>query len=70
MPPRKNTPTPLDEVMREAEVSARTRVAPGTLGYWRATHRGPRWFRLGGRRIGYLRSDVERWLFEQYESTG
>ena len=41
----------------------------GTLRYWRATRQGPPWFRVGDRRIGYLRSDVEAWLAEQYKTS-
>jgi predicted DNA-binding transcriptional regulator AlpA len=55
--------------MTEAETSERTRVARGTLRYWRATKRGPRWFRIGDRKIAYARSDVEAWLSQQYDAS-
>jgi predicted DNA-binding transcriptional regulator AlpA len=60
---------PVDELWNEAETSERTRVARGTLRYWRSTKQGPRWFRLGDRKIAYLRSDVEAWLAEQYDAS-
>ena len=39
----------------------------GTLRYWRSTGQGPAWFRLGPRKIAYRRSDVERWIREQFD---
>jgi predicted DNA-binding transcriptional regulator AlpA len=56
-----------DDVITSQETSEMTRVKEGTLRYWRSTHQGPAWFRLGPRRIAYLRRDVERWMSEQYE---
>lgn len=58
----------LGDIMFEVQVSEETGIPGGTLRCWRATRQGPRWFRIGDRRIGYLRSDVERWLGDQYES--
>jgi predicted DNA-binding transcriptional regulator AlpA len=59
----------LGQIMTEREVAAETRVAAGTLRYWRATGRGPRWFRLGDRKVGYLRDDVETWTAGQYDAS-
>jgi hypothetical protein len=57
-----------NEVMFSNQVSDETRIPGGTLRYWRATGQGPKWFRIGDRRVAYLRSDVEAWLAQQYES--
>ncbi|MDG4668642.1 helix-turn-helix domain-containing protein [Mycobacterium sp. 236(2023)] len=44
------------------EVSAMTRVSPGTLRYWRHTGvGGPPSFKVG-RRVLYRRSVIEEWL--------
>jgi hypothetical protein len=56
-----------DEVLSSAETSELTRVKAGTLRYWRSTGQGPAWFRLGPRKIAYLRGDVESWMRSQYE---
>jgi predicted DNA-binding transcriptional regulator AlpA len=57
------------EVLSSGETSELTKVKEGTLRYWRSTGQGPAWFRLGPRRIAYLRSDVERWMRTQYEGS-
>jgi predicted DNA-binding transcriptional regulator AlpA len=63
----------MDELGRDTTdsegVSAMTGVKTGTLRYWRSTGQGPAWFRLGPRKIAYRRSDVERWMREQYEAS-
>ena len=54
----------------DTEEAARlTGVNAGTLRYWRSTNQGPPWFRLGPRKIAYLRSDLERWLRDQIDAT-
>lgn len=55
------------DVITSSETSEMTKVAEGTLRYWRSTGQGPAWFRLGPRRIAYRRSDVEKWMRKQYE---
>jgi predicted DNA-binding transcriptional regulator AlpA len=57
------------EIMASSQVSEETGIPGGTLRFWRATGQGPKWFRIGDRKIGYLRSDVEAWLAKQYAST-
>lgn len=46
-------------------------IKAATLRTWR--HRrngeGPRWFRLGAKKIVYKRSDVVAWLEQQYAQT-
>lgn len=56
-----------DDVISSEETSRLTSVREGTLRYWRSTGQGPAWFRLGARKIAYRRSDVERWMGEQYK---
>jgi predicted DNA-binding transcriptional regulator AlpA len=58
----------LGDIMSSSEVSEETGIPEGTLRYWRAVHQGPRWFRIGDRKIAYLRSDLEQWLAQQYEN--
>jgi len=40
-------------------------VTAGTLRYWRSTGQGPASFKLGPRKVGYLRSELDRWLRAQ-----
>jgi predicted DNA-binding transcriptional regulator AlpA len=55
-----------DRLMTTDEVAARTRVAPGTLRWWRHTGKqGPKSFTLGSR-VVYKSSDVEAWITTQY----
>jgi DNA-binding transcriptional MerR regulator len=52
------------ELLTVAEVAAMTRLAVGTLRYWRhAGSGGPPSFKLG-RRVMYRRTDIEAWLKE------
>ena len=52
-----------DEYLTETEVAAATRIPVNTLRWYRHKNDGgPRWFRLGGRRVLYARSDVEAWI--------
>lgn len=51
-----------DELLTDEEVSAITKVKPGTLRQWRARGQGPRFFRLSGRTVRHRRADVEAWL--------
>ena len=41
------------------------RAAEGTLRYYRLRGTGPASFKLGGRRVVYRRSEVDRWVAEQ-----
>lgn len=60
--------TPL-EILTVAEVSEWTRVPEATLLWWRHVGRGPSSFKAG-RRVLYMRSDVEEFLRERYRTTG
>ncbi|WP_168706491.1 helix-turn-helix transcriptional regulator [Gordonia paraffinivorans] len=44
-------------------------LSEGTLRYWRHAGTGPASFTVGGRKVVYRRSEIERWLTEQEEST-
>ena len=55
------------DLMTLEEVSAATGVSVPTLRYWRHHGTGPTSFKLG-RRVRYRRSDVERWIQEQYQA--
>lgn len=57
-----------DPILNTAEASAITGVPAGTLRFWRYQGRGPRSFKLGGRKVGYKRSDVTAWLDQQYDA--
>ena len=44
-------------------------IPPRTAQRWRVSGEGPRWIRLGRRRIIYRRADVEEWLRERTFAT-
>lgn len=52
------------EVLSQPELAALLGVAERTLEKWRYQRTGPAFVRLGAR-VGYRRSDVERWLSSQ-----
>jgi predicted DNA-binding transcriptional regulator AlpA len=58
-----------DPIIRTPEVSKLTGAPPGTVRYWDHTGRGPRSFKLGGRRV-WRKSEVLRWIAEQEQETG
>ena len=55
-----------DAIETLEEVAARLRKPPATLRYWRHVGDGPKSFKLG-RRVAYLRADVDAWLVEQMD---
>jgi predicted DNA-binding transcriptional regulator AlpA len=56
----------MPEYMTTAEVSDLTRLPQETLRYYRHLgDKGPRSFKLGGRRVVYDRADVLAWIEEQ-----
>lgn len=65
-----------DEILTAADVAGMTKLPVGTLRYWRhlnvhakpGNHIGPRSFKLGPRRVAYMRSDVESWIAQQYQA--
>lgn len=51
-----------------AELSEETTIPVGTLKYWRQIGEGPNWTKLGRRRVGYERVEVDAWLAAQRRS--
>ena len=58
----------VEPVVDTHELSTQIKVSPATLRYWRYSGKGPKWFRLGPRRVVYRVSDVQEWLNRQYSS--
>lgn len=54
------------QVLTPAELSGIIHVPTETLRRWRQNSEGPRWVRLGSRRIGYRTTDVRDWLETRY----
>ena len=42
-------------------------VSADTLRYWRHIGKGPKYFRMGGRKVFYRQEDIDAWLTEQYK---
>lgn len=55
-------------LMSTKEVAEMTGLSEGTLRYFRSTDQGPRSGKLG-RRVVYVREDVETWIQEQLAAT-
>ena len=51
----------LETLLDEKELSRLLRVSIGTLRFWRAIERGPR-YRKVGQLVRYAPSDVQEWL--------
>lgn len=58
-----------DDVLLVDEVAALTRLPESTLRSYRHRGVGPVSFKVGGRRVGYLRRDVRAWLDKQRADT-
>lgn len=58
-----------EEYMTTAQTSDMMNTPATTLRWWRHQGTGPRAFRLGARKVMYRRSDVKKWLDEQYAAT-
>ena len=50
------------QLLDEEQTSARTGISRRTLQRWRVTGEGPRWVRMGLRRIAYSEADLAAWL--------
>ena len=48
-------------ILSEEETAARYGISPRTLQRWRVTGDGPKWIRIGLRRVGYRDTDCEEW---------
>jgi len=58
----------LEELLTIEEVAKMTRLPIATLLWYRATGKGgPKSGKIGGRRVMYRRSDVERWVASAFE---
>lgn len=55
------------EIMTVDEAADFLRVCRRTLEYMRRDGRGPSFVHLGGRRIGYRRSDIDQWIEQRTE---
>lgn len=44
------------------EAARRLGLHPTTLGTWRVEGRGPKYVKLGARKVRYRESDIEDWL--------
>jgi prophage regulatory protein len=58
-----------DEFLTTKEVAAEYGLPEGTLRYYRQIGSGPACFKLGGRRVIYRRSAVDRWVAAQEASS-
>ena len=54
------------EIWCTAQVAEYLKTPAATVRWWRHVGQGPKSFKLGARKVAYLRSDVEAWLQEQY----
>jgi predicted DNA-binding transcriptional regulator AlpA len=56
---------PANVYLTEDEFSERYHVSPRTAQRWRVTGDGPKWVRIGLRRVAYRMSDCEAWAAER-----
>lgn len=54
----------MSELLTTTEAARVLRLSPQTLATWRCRGDGPKFVRLGKRRVLYLRADLERWVAE------
>jgi predicted DNA-binding transcriptional regulator AlpA len=57
------------QYLTAGDVARHLTVAESTLKTWRHRGEGPRWVRLGRRRIAYPLPDFEAWQAEQVAAT-
>lgn len=62
-----NPPLNIQPIMDSAELAERLNISAATLRYWRHRGDGPKWFKMGPRRVMYRVSDVQAWLDRQYD---
>jgi predicted DNA-binding transcriptional regulator AlpA len=58
-----------NQLLTTEDVSKLTGIAAGTLRYYRHANMGPACFVLGGRRVVYRLSEVEKWILKQERAT-
>lgn len=56
-----------DPIIRAPQVAALTGSPVGTVRYWDSTGKGPRSFKLAGRRV-WRKSEVLRWIAAQEQA--
>ncbi|MBN2688708.1 MAG: helix-turn-helix domain-containing protein [Deltaproteobacteria bacterium] len=49
------------QVLTPRDVAIVYGLSEGTLANWRSQRRGPKFYRLSGRKIAYFRADLEDW---------
>jgi predicted DNA-binding transcriptional regulator AlpA len=64
-PPRRSLGNLPPEVVRPVEAASLLSVSLSLLKKWRMRGDGPRFVRLGGRAIGYRRTDLSDWIAER-----
>lgn len=62
MQERTNTEMPHQDYLNEFEAAIFTRFSVGTLRNMRSAKRGPRYLKVSGRTIRYMKSDLEVWM--------
>lgn len=60
-PPTLALPSPQD-YLTSRELGLQYRLSPAFLSVMRCQGKGPRWIRLGAKKVLYLRADVEAWI--------
>lgn len=63
------SPIRSEEYLSTKQVAEIIGVPESTIRYWRHRNQGPAGFRMGGKRISYRRSEVEKWLTAQEAAT-
>lgn len=53
------------EILNTKQVAEEYGIHEGTLRYWRHRDEGPASFRMGGKRVVYRRSEIEKWVAAQ-----
>jgi predicted DNA-binding transcriptional regulator AlpA len=48
------------------ELAELVHMTPATIRFWRHVGKGPKFFKMGGRKCFYRQEDVDAWLAEQY----
>lgn len=64
---------PVKDLTREAlsprDVSISYGISEGTLANWRCHRVGPKFYKLGGRKIAYFSKDLEEWAHREPVAT-
>jgi predicted DNA-binding transcriptional regulator AlpA len=58
----------MKSLLNVREAAAHTNLSKSTLDKWRCKGVGPRFIRLGKRRIAYALADLDRWMSERTHS--